>query len=94
MRLLAGSLDDEVDGLVALLVRAVHIVLAGHDGVEDDADDGADGQTGEADGAELEAAGGRIADADGQNQDQGRDSLKSFENILYFCSCNTPFYLL
>ena len=32
-------LDDEVDGLVALLVRAVHIVLAGHDGVEDDADD-------------------------------------------------------
>mgnify|MGYP000765072778 CR=1 FL=1 len=62
-------LDDEVDGLVALLVFAVDIVLAGHDGVEDDADDGADCEARQADGTERQGACGGVADADGQNQD-------------------------
>lgn len=66
-------LNDEVDRFVALLVFAVDIVLAGHDGVQDDADDGADGQTREADRAEMERACRGVADADGQNQDEGRD---------------------
>ena len=73
MRLLAGLLDDEVDGLVALLVFAVDIVLTGHDGIEDDTDDGADRQTRQADGAERQRAGGGVADADGEDQDQSRD---------------------
>ena len=66
-------LDDEVDGFVALLVFAVDVVLAGHDGVEDDADDGADSQTRQADGPKLESASAGILDADGQDQDQGRN---------------------
>ena len=66
-------LNDEVDRFVALLVFAVDIVLAGHDGVQDDADDGADSQTREADCAEMERACRGVADADGQNQDEGRD---------------------
>mgnify|MGYP006994657725 CR=1 FL=1 len=66
-------LHDEVDGFVALLVLAEDIVLAGHDGVEHDADDGADGEAGEADRPELERTGAGVADADGEDEDQGRD---------------------
>ena len=66
-------LHDEVDGFVALLVLAEDIVLAGHDGVERDADDGADGETGEADRPEPERTGAGVADADGEDEDQGRD---------------------
>ena len=57
-------LDDEVNGLVTLLVFAVDVVLAGHDRVEDDADDGADCEARQADGTERQGACGGVADAD------------------------------
>ena len=69
----AFSLDDEVHGLVALGVLAEDVVLAGHDGVEDDAHEGPHGETGEAHGAEGQGPGLGVADADAQHQDQGRD---------------------
>ena len=74
-------LNDEVDRFVALLVFAVDIVLARHDGVQDDADDGADSQTREADCAEMERACRGVADADGQNQD---------ESTLFSTTLRTP----
>ena len=42
-------LEGEVDGLVALLVGAEGVVVAGQDSIQDDADQRAHGKTGQAD---------------------------------------------
>ena len=85
-------LDDEVDGLVALLVFAVDIVLTGHDGIEDDTDDGADRQTRQADGAERQRAGGGVADADGGTRIRAatRTFLDFVKSTLFSTTFLTP----
>ena len=49
--------DLEVDGGVALDVDAELVVLAGEDGVDKDADEGCDGETGETDTPGIYVAG-------------------------------------
>ena len=68
----------EVDGGVALLIGTELIVLAGQDGVHDDAHDGGNSQTGQADSHHADVEGDGTADivvldADGQAQDHGSD---------------------
>ena len=69
MRFAAVESDLEVDGGVALGVDAELVVLAGQDGVEQDAHDGGDGKAGQRYDADLDGAG--VVDADGEHQDQG-----------------------
>lgn len=75
----AGGPAVEVDSGIALEVGAELVVLAGEDGVHDDARQSRHGQTGQRDGeaaqAEDDALGGAgaVFQADGQHQDQRRD---------------------
>ena len=65
--------DLEVDGGRAFALLLEFVVLAGEDGIEDDAHDRGHSQAGQADGADLHGAGGAVGNAQGQHQDQGGD---------------------
>ncbi len=54
-------------------VNAELVVLAGENGVEEDADDGGDGKAGQAHRAEAQGAGGTVLDAEGEHEDQRGD---------------------
>ena len=63
----------EVDGGSALALVLELVVLAGENGVEDDAHHGGHGQTGEADGADVYGTLGAGGYAQAQHQDKGGD---------------------
>ena len=63
--------DLEVHGGRTLVFLLELVVLAGKNGIEENADDGGDGETGQGDHADLDAAG--IVDADRQHEDKRSD---------------------